>query len=146
MPKSDFSFFYPLRVRWAEVDLQKVVFNAHYLLYFDIAFTEYWRACELPDALTQHQQGKELFVKRANLEYHAPALYDDALNIGVRCSRLGNSSMNLLFEIYRAQECLVSGELLYIYADPLAKKGVSLPPEWRKRLKEMERLAPDASQ
>ena len=143
MPQPDFSFFHPLRVRWAEVDLQKVVFNAHYLLYFDIAFTEYWRATSLPSAMTQHQQGKELFVKRASVEYHASAEYDDALNVGVRCARLGNSSMTMVFEIYRTDQCLVSGELLYVYADPLAKKGVSIPQEWRARLKEIERLAPD---
>ena len=38
--RSQFSFFHRLRVRWAEVDLQRVVFNGNYLLYFDVAFTE----------------------------------------------------------------------------------------------------------
>ena len=48
MKRSDFRFFHRLRVRWAEVDMQKIVFNAHYLMYFDTAITEYWRALALP--------------------------------------------------------------------------------------------------
>ena len=51
MSRSDFSFFHPLRVRWAEADMQGIVFNGHYLTYFDVAFTEYFRAAGLPGAL-----------------------------------------------------------------------------------------------
>jgi acyl-CoA thioester hydrolase len=43
MAKSDFKFFYPIRVRYAETDLQGIVFNAHYLTYFDTAIYEYLR-------------------------------------------------------------------------------------------------------
>ena len=43
MKRSDFRFADPLRVRWAEVDMQKVVFNGHYLMYFDTAIADYWR-------------------------------------------------------------------------------------------------------
>jgi ABC-type branched-subunit amino acid transport system permease subunit len=41
---ADFVFTTPLRVRWAEVDMQAVVFNGHYLTYADVCATEYWRA------------------------------------------------------------------------------------------------------
>ncbi|MGO4610753.1 acyl-CoA thioesterase, partial [Variovorax sp. 2RAF20] len=44
MAKPDFRHSVPLRVRWAEVDPQSIVFNAHYLTYCDICVTEYWRA------------------------------------------------------------------------------------------------------
>ena len=46
--RKDFRFFHRLRVRWAEVDMQKIVFNAHYLMYFDTAISDYWRALALP--------------------------------------------------------------------------------------------------
>ena len=48
MKRDDFRFFHRLRVRWAEVDMQKIVFNAHYLMYFDTAVSDYWRALALP--------------------------------------------------------------------------------------------------
>ena len=44
MKREDFTFVHSLRVRWAEVDRQHVVFNGHYFLYFDVAVAEYWRA------------------------------------------------------------------------------------------------------
>ena len=48
LKRSDFRFFHRMRVRWAEVDMQKIVFNAHYLMYFDTAISDYWRALCLP--------------------------------------------------------------------------------------------------
>ena len=63
--KTDFSFFHRLRVRWAEVDLQRVVFNGNYLLYFDVAFTEYWRSTGLRDPIAQQKEGVELFCAQS---------------------------------------------------------------------------------
>jgi acyl-CoA thioester hydrolase len=83
--REQFTFSHRLRVRWAEVDLQRVVFNGNYLLYFDVAFTEFWRATGLPDPLAQQAEGRELFVRKASIEYHGGATFDDELDIGVRC-------------------------------------------------------------
>ena len=44
MRREEFTLCHRLRVRWAEVDRQDVVFNGHYFLYFDVAIAEYWRA------------------------------------------------------------------------------------------------------
>ena len=54
MKRQDFRFFHRLRVRWAEVDMQKIVFNAHYLMYFDTAVADYWRALALPYEEAMH--------------------------------------------------------------------------------------------
>ena len=48
--RSDFRFTERLRVRWVEVDMQKIVFNGHYLMYFDTAVGGYWRALAAPYA------------------------------------------------------------------------------------------------
>lgn len=142
MARADFAFFHPLRVRWAEVDMQAIVFNGHYLTYFDVAFTEYWRATGLPGVMQQAAEGQEMFARKATVEYHAPARFDDMLDIGVRCAALGRSSMRYVLEIYRGEEFLISGELVYVYADTTLRKGVPLPDAWRVRLAELERLAP----
>jgi len=67
MKHQDFRFLHRLRVRWAEVDMQKIVFNAHYLMYFDVAVTEYWRTLALPYEDAMHQLGGELYVKKASV-------------------------------------------------------------------------------
>ncbi|MFZ6656182.1 acyl-CoA thioesterase [Undibacterium sp. TJN19] len=99
MAKRDFAFFHRLRVRWSEVDMQAIVFNGHYLNYFDVAFTEYWRATGLPNVISQAANGMELFARKATLEYMAPARFDDELDIGVRCASMGRSSLQFLLEI-----------------------------------------------
>ena len=137
--KSDFTFFHPLRVRWAEVDLQRVVFNGNYLLYFDVAFTEYWRATNLPNPLAQQAEGTELFARKAQIEYHASAGFDDELEIGVRCAKLGRSSMTIALAIFRGDEHLIDGELVYVYADAHAKKSVAIPDAWRERINAREK-------
>ena len=142
MAREDFAFFHSLRVRWAEVDMQAIVFNGHYLTYFDVGFTEYWRATALPDAVQQARDGKELFARKTTIEYHAPARFDEVLEIGVRCAGFGRSSMRFLVEIYRGEEHLISGELNYVYADTSIRKGVPVPDDWRAAMAAFEKVAP----
>ncbi|WP_108645341.1 acyl-CoA thioesterase [Polynucleobacter rarus] len=131
MAKSDFSFIYPLRVRWSEIDQQAIVFNSHYLTYCDIGFTEYWRNSPLPNFLEMSGSGLEFFVKKAAIEYHQSAKFDDLLDVCVRCSRLGNSSMTITTEIYLKYELLINAELTYVYANTATKKSAPIPTEWR---------------
>src|SRR3978361_933561 len=76
MQRSDFRFLERLRVRWAEIDAQQIVFNGHYLTYFDTAIAGYWRALAIPYATTMAALGGDLFVRKATLEYLASARYD----------------------------------------------------------------------
>ena len=119
MQRSDFRFLERLRVRWAEIDAQQIVFNGHYLMYFDTAVAGYWRALAMPYAETMDELGGDLFVRKATLEYHGSARYDDVLDIGMRCARIGNSSMRVRRPACSARtQLLVSGELVYVFADP----------------------------
>lgn len=145
MAREDFTFFHSLRVRWAEVDMQGIVFNGHYLTYFDVAFTEYWRDTGLPNVLQQAKDGRELFARKVLIEYQGPARFDDVLDIGVRCAALGRSSMRFLLEIFLADVHLVSGELSYVYADTALRKGVPVPDAWRATLSRFEKSPPAQS-
>ncbi|MDB5761101.1 MAG: acyl-CoA thioesterase [Herminiimonas sp.] len=142
MAREDFAFFHPLRVRWAEVDMQGIVFNGHYLTYFDVAFTEYWRTTGLPNVLEQAQAGQELFARKAVIEYHGPARFDDILDIGVRCAGFVRSSIRFLLEIHRGEDYLVSGELVYVYADTAVRKGIPVPNDWRTAITRFEKCPP----
>jgi len=128
-----------MRVRWVEVDMQKIVFNGHYLMYFDTAVTDYWRQLAMPYAETMHQLGGDLFVKKASVEYHASAEMDDFLEVCMRCDRVGNSSMTFAGAIFRGDELLITSELVYVYADPVAKKSQPIPPALRDMLEGFER-------
>ncbi len=129
--RQDFRFFHRLRVRWAEVDMQKIVFNAHYLMYFDTAIADYWRALALPyDTTMQTLQG-DLYVKKASVEFHASARVDDQLEVAIKCSRIGTSSILFTGAIFRGEEHLISCELIYVFADPATQTSKPVPLAFR---------------
>ncbi len=127
LPRQDYRLIHRLRVRWAEVDMQKIVFNGHYLMYFDTAMADYWRALALPYEAAMHQLGGDLYVKKAALEYHASARYDDTLDVGLKCTRLGNSSLTFTGGIFHGDSLLVGCELIYVYADPATQTSRPVP-------------------
>jgi len=134
MNRQDFRFFHTLRVRWVEVDMQKIVFNGHYLMYLDTAVSDYWRALALPYEQSLHGMGGDLFVVKSSLEYKASALYDDLLHIGMRCTRIGNSSIVFEGVVFRGEQMLVKGELVYVYADLHTKTSQPVPQALREIL------------
>ena len=145
MAREHFTFCHTLRVRWAEVDKQGIVFNGNYFLYFDVAITEYWRAIgiDYPDGIVK-AFGTDLYTVKATAEYHGSAGYDDILDIHGRTARLGRSSMQFLLEIWHGEEHLVSGELIYVNADPASKKSVALPEFLREKIIGYERVPPES--
>jgi YbgC/YbaW family acyl-CoA thioester hydrolase len=127
MKRQDFRFFHRLRVRWAEVDMQKIVFNAHYLMYVDTAVADYWRALALPYEEAMHQLEGDLYVKKATVEFNASARMDDRLDIGLKCARIGTSSMLFQAGIFRGNELLITCELVYVFADPATQTSRPVP-------------------
>lgn len=138
MPRKDFRFSVPLRVRWAEVDPQQVVFNGNYLTYFDIGMTEYFRELGFayPEGLAPYDS--DLYVVRSVLDYHDPATYDDELDVLVRTGRLGCSSLQLLAEIHRGDDHLISAELIYVNTDLNHGGSKPVPEPIRRRIIDYE--------
>ena len=151
--RSDFSFFHRSRVRWSEVDMQKVVFNGHYFNYFDFAVYESWKAM-LAAGMAAADPGLKgrfdawmhnIYVVKASAEYHAPAHFDDDLDVGVRVAKLGRSSMRTVVEIHRADEHLITGELIYVYKDPVANAPAPIPDEFRRLISGFEKVRPEGA-
>jgi len=140
--RADFRYLERLRVRWAEVDMQKIVFNAHYLMYFDTAVAGYWRALAMPYHETMESLAGDLFVRKATLEYEGSARYDDLCEVGVRTARIGNSSMLIECALFRGEQRLVHGELVYVFADPATQTSKPVPPALREVLLGYEAGAP----
>src|SRR5919206_3699851 len=103
-------FVHRLRVRYAECDLQGLVFNANYLVYYDVAFTELWRQGVGP-WLRMVERGVDVVVAEAALRFRAPARYDDEIDLRIAVARLGTTSFATEFEIVRGEERLVDGTM-----------------------------------
>ncbi|QHE86082.1 YbgC/FadM family acyl-CoA thioesterase [Hydrogenophaga sp. BPS33] len=138
LSRSDFRFFHRMRVRWAEVDMQKIVFNAHYLMYFDTAISDYWRALALPYHESMEQLEGDLYVVKATVEFHASARIDDQIDVGMKLSRVGNTSLTFTGAIFRGNEHLITGELIYVFADPATQTSRPVPVALRDTLQGYE--------
>jgi acyl-CoA thioester hydrolase len=124
-----------LRVRYGECDPQGIVFNANYLLYFDVAFTELWRAAvgpwhEMP------KQGIDAVVADARLSFRAPARFDDQVELYASIAKLGRTSITTEIDVVREREVLVSGTLRHVCvsAQPDVGKSTPWPPAIRQAL------------
>jgi len=146
MQRNEFTFCHPLRVRWAEVDRQDVVFNGNYFLYFDVAIAEYWRAIgfRYPEDIVE-RFGTDIYAVKATAEYHGSAGYDDLLEVCCRVGRLGRSSMQFLFGVYRGDRHITSGELIYVNADPHSRRSAPWPAPLREAVLRYERMPPEQS-
>ena len=142
MSRQEFRHFERLRVRWAEVDMQKIVFNGHYLMYFDTAVAGYWRALAMPYQETMAYLDGDLFVRKATVEYLSSARYDDSIDVGVRCARVGNSSIVFSAAVYRGDALLVHGELVYVFASPQTQTSLPVPAQLRTLLEDFEARQP----
>jgi acyl-CoA thioester hydrolase len=128
-------FVHALRARYAECDVQGVVFNAHYLAYFDISMTELWRAA-FGGYNEMLAKGMDMVVAEARLRFRGAARFDDELEISVAITELGRTSIHSLHRISRDSELLVEGEMRHVLVDreTLAKTPI---PDWAR-----EGLAP----
>lgn len=128
--RGDFWFFWPTRVRYAEIDAQGVVFNANYLAYFDTAITEYIRALPYKYGLGGDKAaGTDFHIVKGTVEYKAPIRFDDEIEVGVRTAKLGRTSIVYALAIFAkgGGDALSTGEVIWVNTDLKAMKSAPLP-------------------
>lgn len=134
MARSDFDFTTRLRVRYAEIDGQKVVFNSRYLEYADVALSEYWRWLRLADL--PGWRDMEFHVARATIDYKAPFRYDDEIDACARTERIGTSSVTSRIELFHAQTGALHTviDLVHVNVDLDSGKSAAVPAAVRERM------------
>jgi acyl-CoA thioester hydrolase len=138
-------FVHELRVRYGECDPQGIVFNANYLLYFDVAFTEFWR-----EAVGPWQEmvgnGVDVVVANAGLRFRQPARYDDVVACELRVAELGETSITTEMRIVRDETLLVVATLEHVCVDGQTWKRTAFPDFVRDGLAPYAVAADDAGQ
>lgn len=124
-------FRYYLRVRYGECDAQKVVFNARYGDYVDIATTEFLRALGYGDALFSGELDFQL-VKQT-IAWKAPARFDQVLEISLRARHLGTTSFTLAadFRVAGEDAVIAAAETVYVLVTPHTLTKTPIPPGLR---------------
>ena len=109
------TFRHPLRVRYAECDPQKVVFNGHYLFYFDVAVTELWREAVGPYEESMAEHDVDIVVAEANVRFRAPLRFDEEFDLVVTIAHLGTTSMVTQIACERDGTVCAEGELRQVF-------------------------------
>lgn len=121
MELADFSHY--LRVRYGECDTQRVVFNARYGEYVDVAFTEFLRA--IGYGLGAAQPLPEVQLVKQTTQWRGPARNDQILRLTVRCLRIGNTSFVMRTEFFQhgADIAFADTETVYVHVDHSFQKA-----------------------
>lgn len=120
-------YFHTIRVRYSEVDMQGVVFNAHYLAFCDDAFDTFVRSA-IPEGLETHSV--DVMLKKATLEWIAPARLGDNVQIALHISRWGNTSFTTTF----LADGIFSAEIVYVCVQHKTTIPTYFPDHLRQRL------------
>jgi acyl-CoA thioester hydrolase len=136
MLKPPFKLSARARVGFSDTDAQGIVYYGRYNPYFDIARVEYHRTLGL-----LHRHGPGEFVMRANdVEYFAPAVFDDEIEIFARVVRVGRTSVTFAFAAYRQPDetLMVTAHQTLVYVDLAERRAREVPHEYRTRVLEFE--------
>ena len=141
MSRKLYKFFYTLRVRYAEVDAQGIVFNSHYLTYFDCAVTEYYRKIKYNYIAEVKKSKKDFHVVKTTIEYKKPIFFDQIVDIGVKVCRLGNTSITFDVSLFanRKNSLLARGNIIQVYTDKVKKTPTSLNNGFISKIKKFEK-------
>jgi len=127
--RSPFKFSARTRVGFSDTDAQGIVYYGRYNPYFDLARVEYLRML----GLLHRREGGE-FVMRANdVEYFAPAVFDDEIEVFARISRVGRTSVTFEFAAHREPDdvLMVTAHQTLVYVDPEERRAHPVPRAFR---------------
>ena len=116
MSRNIFNFYYSFRVRYSEVDAQGIVFNAHYLTYFDTAMTEYLRHIKYDYVKAVKERNEDFHTVKTLVEYKAPIYFDQIIDVCLKVKKIGTSSLTFYIEVHPNKEdnMRVSGEVIWV--------------------------------
>ncbi len=122
-------FLWPVRVYYEDTDSGGVVYYANYLKFMERGRTELLRSLGFEQDQMLEEDGVIFAVRRVEVDYHAPARFNDALQVGVKLTERGRASMTFLQEIKRVddEQILCSGEVRIACIDAERFRPCALP-------------------
>ena len=135
--KPPFKYAAYTRVGFSDTDAQGIVYYGRYLPYFDLARVEYHRHL---GALRLEAGDNEFVMRACAIEYHAPARFDDLLEVFVRLARIGRTSATYEFGAYRVDDdaLMVTATQTLVLIDIEERRAVAIPESYRRRVREFE--------
>ena len=142
MSREPFNFHYSFRIRYSEVDAQGIVFNAHYLTFFDTAMTEYLRHINYDYVNEVKEKNEDFHTVKTLVEYKAPIYFDQIIDVCLKVKKIGNSSLTFYIEIHPEGEdnCLANGEVIWVNSDQETHKSCPLSESIKDKINLLEKI------
>lgn len=128
------SFVHQIRVRYGECDMQKVVFNAHYMAYCDDAVDTWFRSELTPDGTGFESLGFDFMLKSATITWHAPLRFGDTADLRCSVARFGNASFDVSITGSASSEQRFDATITYVSVAPGTTTPTRVPELVRERL------------
>ena len=137
--RAPFKFSARTRVGFSDTDAQGIVYYGRYLPYFDLARVEYHRKLGLL-GMEIGEPGVEFVMRACTIEYHAPAVFDDELEVFIRVARIGRTSATYEAAAYRARDdaLMVTATQTLVLVDLDERKACEIPDEFRETVRAFE--------
>ena len=137
--KPPFKFSAQTRVGFSDTDAQGIVYYGRYLPYFDLARVEYHRNLGLL-GMDIGEEGQEFVMRALDVEYHAPAVFDDLIDVYVRMKRIGKTSATYELAAYRDRDdvLMVTATQTLVLVDLDERKAVTIPDAYREAIRAFE--------
>lgn len=131
--RDDFAYFRPIATRWMDNDVYGHVNNVTYYAYFDTVVNGYLIEQGVLDIARSPVIG---LVVETGCQYLSSVAFPDALEAGLRVTRLGNASVRYEVGIFRAGDPTASaqGHFVHVYVDRETRRPAGLPPAMREAL------------
>ena len=138
--KNKKSFSYNFRIRYSEVDAQKIVYNSHYLTFLDVSIFEFFDAIGFNQEEYIKETNNEFHTVRAVVEYKAPATLGDTIEVLTRIKKIGNSSITFQQEMYlhESDKLLATGEIVWVNTNQEEMVPTTVPDDLRQLLKDYQ--------
>ena len=131
-----FKFSVHTRVGFSDTDAQGIVYYGRYMPYFDLARVEYHRRLDL---LHRDSPTRQFVMRAMTVEYHAPARFDDPIQVDVRVARIGRTSVTYEFMAYLESEVLAAtAQQTLVLVDLHERKACAVPQWFHERIRSFE--------
>lgn len=128
------TYQHDVRIRYGECDMQKVVFNAHYMAYCDDAIDSWFRSALTPDGSGFESIGFDFMLKTATISWDGPLRFGDTAVLSCAISRWGSASFDATIVGSVGEEQRFTAAITYVSVEPGTTSPIRVPDLVRERL------------
>lgn len=135
---ADYHFYYPIEIRYGDIDAQRHLNNARYFTFMEQARIHYLMHLGLWQEADFDQIG--IILAEQSCTYLKPITLQQRIEVGVRTERLGEKSILMRYSLRDASDHqeLATGSTILVSYDYQRARSMKIPDSWRASIESFE--------